>query len=133
MSICELRRDELNIIFLLFLVISVKGSFRLIPTLIFAKKVFFSQFSTKIRVGTSCNEFSRVKTSSVKARKTRSDPSFRKTAISETRENKNFGKNVFRRALVYEAPWIQFYTYYLLFCIFFRIFVQRLKKVLICV
>ncbi len=41
----------------------------------------------------SWDEFSRFGTSSEKARKTRSDPNFQKTAISETRENQNFGKN----------------------------------------
>jgi len=40
----------------------------------------------------SQNEFSQVRTSSEKAQKTRSDPNFWKTAISETRENKKFGK-----------------------------------------
>jgi len=41
----------------------------------------------------SRNEFSRVGTSSEKARKTRSDPNFRKTA------NKNFGKNCLTQGL----------------------------------
>jgi len=40
----------------------------------------------------SRNEYSRDGTSSEKARKTRSDPNFRKTAISETRSDPNFRK-----------------------------------------
>ncbi len=41
----------------------------------------------------SRNEFSRVGTSSEKARITRPNPNFQKTPITETRENENFGKN----------------------------------------
>jgi len=40
----------------------------------------------------SRNEYSRDGTSSEKARKTRSNPNFRKTAISETRSDPNFWK-----------------------------------------
>jgi len=54
--------------------------------------MIFSQFFVTFRdfpVGfLSRNEFSRAGTSSVKARKTRPDSKFRKTAISETREMK---------------------------------------------
>jgi len=45
-----------------------------------------SEVSSRV---SSRNEYSRVGTSSEKAKKTRSDPNFWKTTISETRENKN--------------------------------------------
>jgi hypothetical protein len=51
----------------------------------------FSEHSSRV---SSRNEFSRVGTSSEKARKTRSDPNFRKTAISETRSDPNFRKKL---------------------------------------
>ncbi len=53
----------------------------------------------KKRIGTSRNEFSRVQTSSVKAGKTRSDPNFRNTDISETRETKRFRKTSLSQGL----------------------------------
>jgi hypothetical protein len=49
----------------------------------------FSEHSSWV---SSRNEFSRVGTSSEKARKTRSDPNFRITAISKTRSDPNFWK-----------------------------------------
>ncbi len=49
------------------------------------------------------NEFSRVATSSEKARKTRSDPNFCKTAITETRENENFGKSRLSQGLTHRV------------------------------
>ncbi len=55
----------------------------------FRKKM---RFFAKIRVRTSRNKSGRVGTSSDKAQNTRSNPNFQKTAISETRENENFGK-----------------------------------------
>ncbi len=48
-----------------------------------------SELSSQV---SSWNEFSRVGTSSEKARKTCSDPNFWKTAISKTRENENCKK-----------------------------------------
>jgi len=62
-----------------------------------------SEVSSRV---SSRNEFLRVGTSSEKAQKTRSDPNFRKTAISETRENENFGKNNLTQGLkVKYRPW----------------------------
>jgi len=85
----------------------------------------FSEHSSRVL---SRNKFSRVGTSSEKARKTRSDPNFwkitnfgdfftknreknhgnyqniseiQKTAISETRENENFGKNRLTQGLTF--------------------------------
>ncbi len=46
----------------------------------------FSQLSSRV---SSRNEFWRVETSLEKAQKTCSDPNFRKTAITKTRENEN--------------------------------------------
>jgi len=51
----------------------------------------------------SRNEFSRVGTSSEKARITRPNPNFRKTPITETRENENFGKNRLSQGLTFTA------------------------------
>ena len=51
-----------------------------------------SEISSRV---SSRNEFSRVETSSEKARITRSSPNFRKTAITETRENENREKTRF--------------------------------------
>ncbi len=65
-----------------------------------AKKRNFSQ---KIRVRMSQNEYSRVGMSSEKARKTRSNPNFWKTPITETRENENFGKNRLSQGLKMQA------------------------------
>jgi len=57
-------------------------------------RVLHSELLSKISSRVSSrNEFSRVGTSSEKARITRPNPNFRKMPITETRENENFGKN----------------------------------------
>ena len=63
-----------------------------------------TQFFAKIRVGTSQVKFLRVGTSSEKARITRSSPNFRKTPITETRENENFGKSRLSQGLSGSSP-----------------------------
>jgi hypothetical protein len=56
------------------------------------KMAIFGQFGLKISelFRKNFTSFSQVETSLEKARKTRSNPNFRKTVITETRENENF-------------------------------------------
>ncbi len=102
-SFRESRRDKLSVIFFVKMEIAKKHDYWNSRKWKTQKNAFFHnflRFFTKIRVRTSWNKFSRVEMSSVKARKTHSNPNFWKTLITETRENENFGKNRLSQGLM---------------------------------
>ncbi len=105
-SFRESRWDESNVIFLLFSVILVKGYYRNSQKrkiAIFAIFAIFANFASSEMFGKHRNY-----------RNYRNISEIQKTAISETRENKNFGKNIFRRALasIYHIGLQSFITYF---------------------